>query len=284
MACPICDGGTNPLFTKNGCTIHACVACGHQFAQPFERGQHIARVYGDAYFQGDSAGYPDYLSEARLLRNRGRWYARQLKKHLLTGQMLDVGAAAGFILQGFHDCGWQGVGLEPNPRMAEVGRTRLGLNIQTGTLESWSSGEQFDLVSMIQVIAHFHDLRGALSAAARATRPGGHWLIETWNRASWTAWLLSQHWHEYSPPSVLHWFTPTTVRNLLRQHGFVQVAIGRPRKRLSGAHAKLLLRPRLDHHPLGFLVRPFLRFIDDGAELPYPAEDLFWGLYRKVDR
>ena len=68
---------------------------------------------------------------------------------------------------------------------------------------------------MIQVVAHFHDLQSAFSAAAEHTRPGGHWLIETWNcRSLKAARFFGSEWHEYSPPSVLQWFTPTSLERL----------------------------------------------------------------------
>ena len=68
------------------------------------------RVYRDDYFNGGGAGYSDYASEAEMLRGRGRDYGFKLARHARPGRMLDVGAAAGFILQGFVDQGWSGIG------------------------------------------------------------------------------------------------------------------------------------------------------------------------------
>ena len=72
---------------------------------------HTQTVYGDDYFNSGGAGYPDYLGESKLLRAHGKRYANLLKRYIDTGTMLDVGAAAGFILQGFIDCGWKGCGI-----------------------------------------------------------------------------------------------------------------------------------------------------------------------------
>jgi len=116
----------------------------------------------------------------------------------------------------------------------------LGLQMEAGSLENFASNKRFDLVSMIQVIAHFSDIRRALQKAADVTQNGGFWLIETWNYESWVARLLGEHWHEYSPPSVLHWFSPSGLSRLVSQYGFSEVARGRPAKRLNGAHVKSL--------------------------------------------
>ncbi|MFQ4138974.1 class I SAM-dependent methyltransferase [Nodosilinea sp. PGN35] len=287
--CPICDGRARSRFAKYGYAIQGCDRCGHRFVDPASLGQpgtqHLHQVYGDAYFQGGGAGYRDYVAEAGLLRQHGRRYARLLRRYTSPGRVLDVGAAAGFVLQGLIDGGWQGQGIEPNPTMAEYGRRHLGLPIATGALEDVNPDQQFDLITMVQVVPHFYDLRRALTSATALTAPGGYWLIETWNRRSWTARLLGSHWHEYSPPSVLHWFSPQDLTALVRQYGFVPVAQGRPQKWINAAHGKSLLDYKLrDLGGLGRGLRRLLPLIPDGLSLPYPGDDLFWLLVqRKVN-
>jgi len=290
MPCPICGAQTKPIFVKHGYPIHRCVACQHRCAAVQPSADHVRCVYGDDYFhasdQGGSAGYPDYLGEADLLQAHGWYYAEVLKPFMTLGTVLDVGAAAGFILKGLLERGWHGVGLEPNAQMTAYGRAHLGLSMVTGALEDAQiinpvSKASFDLLTMIQVIAHFHDLHKALTHAAALTRPGGFWLIESWDRTSWPARLLGRYWHEYSPPSVLHWFSPTGLAQLAGQFGFVEVARGRPRKRLNGAHAKSLLRYKLQTLPGHQALTLPLALIPDRIAIPYPNFDLFWMLLQK---
>jgi hypothetical protein len=66
-----------------------------------------------------------------------------LKRFTPPGSVLDVGAAAGFLLAGLRQIGWSGSGVEPNDRMAEHARSQLGLNVRTGTLESLPPYEQY---------------------------------------------------------------------------------------------------------------------------------------------
>jgi SAM-dependent methyltransferase len=179
-------------------------------------------------------------------------------------------------LQGFGEAGWRGAGVEPNARMARFGRENLHLEVFTGDLENFATTEKFDAVSMIQVAAHFHDPRRAFARAAEFLKTGGLLLVETWNRRSLTARVFGAHWHEYSPPSVLHWFSPASLSAFVSKFGFEEAARGRPSKKISGAHAKSLLRYRL-----GDKINPFLRLVPDKINFPYPAEDLFWALYRK---
>jgi SAM-dependent methyltransferase len=242
---------------------------------------HVKRIYGDDYFSGGGAGYDDYLSESDLLRAHGRRYAKRLSRYLETGTVLDVGAAAGFVLQGLCENGWSGQGLEPNDAVAKYGREQLGLNIHTGSLEEFESAEPFHLVSMIQVMGHFVDPREAAQKVSALFKPGGHCLIETWNVRNWTARASGHAWHEYSPPSVLQWFSPETTAALFSKVGFEPVAKGIPQKWLNAGHAKSLLRHKASESFLAKMASGLSGVIPDRLNLPYPSEDLFWMLLRK---
>jgi SAM-dependent methyltransferase len=242
----------------------------------------VESFYGDDYFFGGGVGYPDYLAERELLIEHGRRYGRILQQHVRPGRVLDVGAAAGFILRGLADYGWEPQGLEPNARLAEYGRQQFGFEITVGTLETTPIHAVFDLVTMIQVVGHFRSLSQAFDAAAAITRPEGYWLIETWNHCSLTARLLGKHWHEWSPPSVLHWFSPQSLVTLANRYGFHEVARGRPKKQLNGEHAKSLLRYKLAASRVGrSLCRLLELTVPDRLTIAYPAEDLFWILLQK---
>lgn len=276
MICPLCHSPSKIVFEVKNFPIRDCVECGHRFAEISTNENHAARVYDDAYFTGGGAGYADYLADAAMLEKRGAAYAKILSEYVETGRMLDVGAAAGFILKGFVENGWLGTGIEPNARMARFGGEQLNLQIISGDFENFQSTEKFRLISMIQVAAHFHAPNRAFQNASELLEPGGLLLVETWNQTSLTARIFGKNWHEYSPPSVLHWFSPERLNKFLEKFGFVKIAGGRPSKKISGAHAKSLLEYRLGK---GF--SPLLKLIPDKVNFPYPAEDLFWTIYRK---
>ena len=238
---------------------------------------HVEAVYSDDYFFGGGDGYPNYLEEQHLLVNRGEYYAKKLKKFTNPGRMLDVGCAAGFLLQGFVNHGWQGVGIDPNQAMVDFGRANLELDLHQGTLESHVADGPYDLISIIQVMAHFHDIPAAFDVLANSTKSGGHLLVETWNQQSLTARMLGKYWHEYCPPSVLNWFTPKRLSNQLAEYGFELVDTGRTAKMLSVKHAFTLGCNALGMTPSEKITGR----IPSGWRVPYPSEDLFWALYEK---
>jgi SAM-dependent methyltransferase len=275
MKCPLCQSESKFAFEAKGYDLLDCPNCKHRFAGIAADESHVSEIYDDSYFNGGGAGYSDYLTEAEMLRKRGQMYARKIKKFSdKKGEMLDVGAAAGFILQGYIDEDWSGIGLEPNAAIAKTGREDLGLDIRPGSLESFETDEKFDLISMIQVVAHFYEPRKAFEKAGALLNDEGLLLIETWDRDSFSAKIFGQNWHEYSPPSVLQWFSLAGLTGFLKDIGFEKVSHGRPSKKISGKHAKSLLKYRLGDNFL-------LKVIPDGINFPYPSEDLFWALYKK---
>jgi len=272
-ACPVCRADASYAFSLGPFTVCTCPNCSHQFCPDAASADHVGTVYDDTYFFGGGNGYDDYLKDADLLRAQGARYGRLLASYCSVGRVLDVGSAAGFILSGLQDAGWTGTGLEPNATMV-AHATGQGLNAHVGTLEDTNLGV-FDAICLIQVIGHFHDMSRAISNASASLAPGGVCLVEFWNRSSWIARLLGRRWHEYSPPSVLHWFTRESLDHLMGLHGLSPIASGKPTKYISGRHAKSLLS-----HKVPALKVP-LRAIPDGLRIRYPTWDLAWSIYRK---
>lgn len=289
MQCPLCNAQGVFFFHTNGIPIEDCAGCGHRFAAYQAQVDHVASEFGDQYFFAGGAGYSDYLSEAKLLRKHGRRYAKLLSHFTEPGSTLDIGCAAGFSLQGMVESGWHGVGLEPNATMAKYAREENQLKVLQHSIEECpqqlgldaSDGNGFDLLTWIQVLPHFVQPRRAFQRAAQITRDGGLWLIETWDYESAMARLLGHNWHEYSPPNVLHWFTPESVGQLASDFGFEEIARGRPKKFLSVGHAHSLLREKAKTSFMANIMSGGTKLLPKGMAVRYPALDLFWILLRK---
>lgn len=275
MPCPLCRSRIQAfVFEVSGIDILDCEECGHRFAEAGGEEAHIERVYGDHYFTEGGAGYADYLSEELLLTKRGGFYAGKLARHSEPGRILDVGCAAGFTLKGFQNAGWNGIGIEPNEMIGSYGRVQLGLDIRRSTLEAFGDAERFSAIAMIQVVAHFREPMLAFEKARDLLMDRGLLLIETWDRGSIVAKTLGKHWHEYSPPSVLQWFSSEGLDKCLSPLGFERLSGGRTLKWISGDHIKSLLKYRLGR-------MPGLGLIPDRIRLPYISDDLFYAIYRK---
>ena len=135
-------------------------------------------------------------------------YAKIISKYINNpGTILDVGCAVGFILKGFEQHGRTCHGIKPNKTMVEFGKKQFGFKMEVGNLKTYNIDKKFDLITMIQVIGHFHDIDKAMRSTHHLLKPGGFVVVESWNRGSLHAILHCKHWQEYSPPSVINWFS-----------------------------------------------------------------------------
>lgn len=279
----LCNHNSKKLhFIKAGFPIYECRECGHSFAVVNDLKDHVSKVYSDSYFFEGKDGYPDYLEEKKILLSAGRRYARKISRLTKPGKMLDVGSAAGFLMYGFHEVGWQCQGIEPNNTMASHGRDHMGLNIMTGSFEQFQSDDKYDLITLIQVLGHFYDLNKAVINISKHLKENGLVLIESWNRRSIFARVLGKNWPEYSPPSVLHYFSETTLVQLMNSIGLQLVSKGYPIKRINLKHAASLLEGKLPDFILKKRIFSFLSRMAGNLPLIYPFLDLKWYVFRKV--
>jgi SAM-dependent methyltransferase len=128
-----------------------------------------ASSFGDDAAQYDRVrpGYPAALID-RLMGERPH-------------DVLDVGCGTGIVARLLTDRGCEVLGLEPDPRMAEVAR-RNGVHIEAGTFEEWDpAGRRFDLLTAGQAW-HWVDPHRGAAKAAQVLRPGGR-IGLFWNQA-----------------------------------------------------------------------------------------------------
>ena len=283
MKCPVCGEEKNtPKFTINTYRIVECQICSHEFAEVRATRDSVDQIYSDEYFFGGEDGYPDYTIEGGMLIKRGEQYADIVGSFMKSGLLVDIGAAAGFIMKGFENKGWEVKGLEPNSSMVHYGKKVLGLDIKVGTIESARFDIQADLVTLIQVIPHLYDLNSSINSINSILKTGGYVLIETWNKDSMTARILARNWHEYSPPSTINFFSKKTLDLLMERFGFIKIASGKPKKKIHSTHAKSLLKYKIENSNLFRWMSGIEKLIPSNKYFPYPAEDLFWSLYRKT--
>ncbi|MGC4038466.1 MAG: class I SAM-dependent methyltransferase [Chitinophagaceae bacterium] len=277
-----CQEKKRAVFEKKGYHIIECTQCGHRYLPIDDLRNHLEENYSDEYFFGGGDGYPNYLDQEKILTGYGLRYARILAKYTTPGKMLDVGCAAGFILTGFKQSGWDCYGVEPNGTVANYGRTQLGLNITTGGLESYNTEQKFDLISMIQVIGHFYDLDKSMQNVSNLLKQGGLVLVESWNMKSLIAQILDKKWHEYSPPSVVHWFSDETLDELFKYYGFKLVAEGHPLKKINVRHALSFSEGKFQGSSIWKKLIAAAIKVTGSVNLIYPPVDVKWYLFQKT--
>jgi len=165
--------------------------------------------------------------------------------------------------------------------MLDYGKHNLGLNLLQGTIETIELKEKFDLIILIQVIAHIYDLNLSIQKISSFLRPGGLILIETWDKDSWTSRIFGKHWHEYSPPYTLNYFSKKTLNYFIEQQDFVLIDGGTPKKSILSNHVKSLISYILNKSKKLKWLSKITNLIPNNVVIPYPSEDLLWALYKK---
>ena len=282
IACPICREIAEPAWQKSGFQLYECTRCTHLFCNAGEAENYIESTYGDDYFDGGGGGYSDYLEHRETLVAQGRKYGRMLKQHTDPGRLLDVGAAAGFLLKGICEEGWKGEGVEPNASMANFAN-RIGMKVSNTSFEDFKHEGTFDAATLIQVISHVRDPKAFLQQTHDLLAPSGLLLIETWNRKSLTTRLIGKNWHQYNPPSVLHWYTKKEMAALLESVGMKVIAFGRPTKWISIGNGVSLLRHSVRESSVLSLLTAPLAIVHKSLKAPYFMDDVFWVLARRVE-
>jgi len=277
-----CRQSRSVLFTKKNYPIFQCDKCGHRFIKIANHETHVSDVYSDDYFFSGKDGYPNYFNERDLLYEQGLRYARLISKYINPGKVLDIGSAAGFILNGFKDSGWSCYGIEPNETMAAYGRDKLGLNIKTGSIETFESNERFDLINMTQVIGHVYNPDNALRNVSRLVKANGLVLVESWNMKSLIARMFGRRWHEYSPPSVIHWYSDKTLTSFFKYYGFELLDKGYPVKKISAEHAISFLEGKASNIIFRKMAESLHPVVKKSAII-YPLLDVKWYLFKKSE-
>lgn len=270
------------LFIKNGYPVWDSKKCLRRFTLINNEKTHLSKVYSDNYFFDGKDGYPNYFGEKDLLVNHGIYYAKIIRKYTNPGKVLDVGCAAGFILKGFENYGWDAYGVEPNAAMSTYGKNELNLDICTGSMEEYKTDHKFDLVTLIQVIGHFYDIDMAMENISNLLNQNGLVLVESWNMKSLVARVLGKYWHAYNPPSVVNWFSDESLTKLFSSYGFKLIDSGYPVKQIKFNHVLSALKYNLPNRLFNNKLTEYLANSFDRYVISYPPIDVKWYIFQKL--
>lgn len=195
-----------------GQLLSACTAAGYQ--QSMQE------------FNAPEGTLPKGTSARRYRHRIGRILdaaARRMGKEPEELRLLDVGCSSGALLAMASEMGFVVAGVEPAERAADTARS-MGFDVFTGLLEEAGyPDEDFDMVTMFEVIEHLTDPITVGCEIHRILKPGGILLIGTGNADSWTVRFLGSKWEYFdigSHGGHISFFTPASIRRFSGQCGF----------------------------------------------------------------
>jgi len=229
VRCPLCASEDRErLFTEHGAIgISRCSVCSLIYTSP--RIHSPERIYwGDAsiyheearlIFEGKAAHHrdPNYLGEI--------WAIERYRK---AGRFLDVGCNMGMLLRLAVKRGWNCVGLEPSPSLAELAK-KHGFLVWNCFMHEVPESENasFDVVALSDVFEHIAEPLPFLQQGARLLKPDGLLYVKVPN-ARWNIFkqkilgLVGKPprqglWDSYE--HVVH-YTDQTLKRILTEGGF----------------------------------------------------------------
>ena len=222
--CPLCGAGRDRELYRHRGRIVRCLGCGLVRRDPIPPAVSLLHVYRSAdYFRLRTAGpigYGDYYADAPVYRPYFRRKLRLLSRYAAPpGDLLEVGAAAGYALEAARDLGWRARGLELSPDAVTFARERLGVDAAVGGIDDLEDESRWDVVAAFQTIEHLPDVRAALRRARRALRPGGVLALTTPDHGSFVRRAMRRFWISYRPEHLLY-FDRRRLARLLSEEGF----------------------------------------------------------------
>ncbi len=205
-------------------TIAGCASCGVHFADPVPSPEDVRRFYSDQLDPSpwEMEHYVDVRHESVVAWEE--FAGRLTRLNGGPGRLLEVGCAAGHLLAGAVQHGWEAFGIEASPKFSQIAQRR-GLEVHEGVLATVPSDPaSYDLVVMTDVLEHLSDPIADLKLCHRLLRPDGLIVIATCNIGSLAARYYGLRWRQLVISHTFYW-TKRSLGVALAKAGFDTVAL-----------------------------------------------------------
>lgn len=225
--CAVCGGGRlRSMGDIRGFELLRCRRCG--LGHAVVRAEDLRDFYDEAYFRGEKARYAQHEDQPLSAAQR-YWVDRFVPQR--GSALLEIGPGPGAGVARYLAESRPGVAYEAIDVSVTVADAlqRREIQCHLGAIHAPAVIEacrgRFDAVIAVEVIEHDPEPRGFVEAAYSALRPGGALCLTTGNLDGWVARLWGRRWYYLDPPAHVFYYTPRSIRRLLRDAGFRPVAI-----------------------------------------------------------
>lgn len=230
-ACPLCQSRNAAPYRKVGqAEIVRCRSCGFLFRPALPND--LSGMYGEDYYRSKGkeeaqwAGSGDYIADKdRLLRTFDE-HIGDLERLHAPGRLLDIGCAAGFLLEAARRRGWQVTGIDISDYAARYARETFHLDVRIGSVEQLVFPEgAFDAITAFEYIEHVPDPVATLKAVRPWLSRQGVLVLTTPNAGGWQAKHDPEQFDGFREWRHLTYFSRQTMKRLLAMTGFAPIEI-----------------------------------------------------------
>ncbi|MBU2530377.1 MAG: class I SAM-dependent methyltransferase, partial [Elusimicrobia bacterium] len=197
-----------------------------------------------------------YLSESSSRSINAHLSLNTIKRFVGGGKLLEIGSSVGYFLNAAR-LDFDITGFEPSKWACDIAKKRFKLDIFNSPFKTeYLPSENFDVISMVDVIEHLTDPKDTLKKMSGIIKPGGLLYIVTPDINGLTAKILRSYWWGLRPSHICY-FTPKTLGKMLKELGFKVVL----KKSYGRIFSLNYWASRLKNYP-AFLRLPIEKLID----------------------
>lgn len=198
------------LVTEN---IVKCQNCGLIFTNPRLKPDLLRRLY----YEGEDKNYIEQQEERIKIFQK---VLKFIETFCPSGNMLDIGCAAGFLLYVAKKRHWRAKGIELNRFFADFANLKLNVDVINGNVEEIDfKSNSFDIIVMWDALEHLTDPYLVLSKAYSWLKNDGYIFINIPNKDSIFAKILKNRCWFMTSMHLYH-FSPTTIKIFFKKVGF----------------------------------------------------------------
>ena len=196
--------------------IEQCHTCG------FKQVSNLDSVLG-FYEDLDDPAYDEGREQRGLQARKILEAVRPFKP---SGELLDVGAASGILLEQAAKLGYSGVGIEPSKHLVRRA-VASGLNVHLGIFPHPAVQGTFDVITLVDVIEHVPNPVQLLRDIASHLKPDGVGVVTTPDVQSMVARLLGPRWWHFRVAHI-GYFSRATLLRAMAEAGLEPLKISSP--------------------------------------------------------
>jgi 2-polyprenyl-3-methyl-5-hydroxy-6-metoxy-1,4-benzoquinol methylase len=217
--CPFCQSeNLNDHLVLDGIRIASCAACGFMFSRDTLDSAEIDQFYIDGYHDRR------HMDGQRVNASINVELLRRFCPDLSGKSVLDVGSGYGFFLDKLRNSGVRraaGIELSRAQRKYSVDELRLETH---GQLHELSSDDQFDVITILEVIEHIPEPYEFIQKVCEHLKVGGSLIVGTDNFVSDVVKVLGKGFPKWIPHEHVSFFTPKTLKDMLAKSGKLTVS------------------------------------------------------------
>ncbi|WPC36681.1 class I SAM-dependent methyltransferase [Brachyspira hyodysenteriae] len=225
--CYLCgyEGDMKIKSKVNGRNMLLCPSCKLQFMYPQTSDEELSEIYSSNNYP--TCSFDNGMDENTIIKMKRKTFNGILKKILpycSSGNLLDIGCSSGILLEEAKLLGFNVYGLEISKYASDIAKKRIGEDrIYNGTLETCEFNNDFDVITMIDVIEHFRNPIDMLNIAKKMLHQNdkkyGYVLITTPNTDSYTNKIMGKKWPHYNTEHLFY-FNLESMKKICSMTGF----------------------------------------------------------------